>query len=44
MPQRGPAAYFPAMTPQFRSTLQRVLGMQLVALLLLWLLQTHYAA
>lgn len=44
MPRREPAAYFLPMTPQFRSTLQRVLGMQLVALLLLWLLQAHYAA
>jgi hypothetical protein len=32
------------MTPQFRSTLWRVLSMQVFALLLLWWLQSHYAA
>ncbi len=32
------------MTPQFRATLQRVLGIQLITLVLLWLLQSHYAA
>lgn len=32
------------MTPKFRSTLVRVMSMQLVTLLLLWLLQSHYAA
>jgi hypothetical protein len=28
---------------RFRSTLVRVLGVQVVTLLLLWLLQSHYA-
>lgn len=31
------------MTPPFRTTLWRVMGVQLVALALLWLLQWHYA-
>jgi hypothetical protein len=31
------------MSTQFRNTLVRVLGLQVVTLLLLWLLQTHYA-
>jgi hypothetical protein len=32
------------MTSKFRSTLWRVLTMQVAALLLLWWLQAHYAA
>jgi hypothetical protein len=32
------------MTPKFRTTLLRVMSIQLVTLLLLWLLQSHYAA
>ena len=31
------------MSPTFRSTLVRVMTMQVVALVLLWLLQTRYA-
>jgi hypothetical protein len=31
------------MTPPFRSTLWRVLSMQVVALALLWWLQHHYS-
>jgi hypothetical protein len=30
------------MTSRFRRTLVRVLGVQIVTLLLLWLLQSHY--
>jgi hypothetical protein len=32
------------MTPKFRTTLVRVMSVQLITLLLLWLLQSHYAA
>jgi hypothetical protein len=32
------------MTPPFRTTLWRVLAVQLVTLVLLWLLQTRYAS
>ena len=32
------------MTPTFRTTLIRVMSIQLAALLLLWLLQSHYAS
>ncbi len=32
------------MTPSFRTTLWRVMAVQLAALALLWLLQSHYAA
>jgi hypothetical protein len=32
------------MTPPVRTTLWRVLSIQLVTLVLLWLLQTHYAS
>jgi hypothetical protein len=38
------AWYFPAMQSQFRSTLWKVLAIQGVALLLLWLLQSRYAS
>jgi hypothetical protein len=32
------------MTPQFRTTLWRVLSIQAVTLLLLWLMQSRYAS
>jgi hypothetical protein len=32
------------MTPPFRTTLWRVLGIQLATLILLWLLQSRYAS
>jgi len=32
------------MTPHFRTTLLRVMSIQFITLLLLWLLQSHYAA
>lgn len=40
----GTAWYFLPMTSRFRSTLWRVLGIQAIALALLWLLQSRYAA
>lgn len=43
LPAPSPAAYLPRMTPQFRTTLWRVLSIQLVALGLLWLLQSRYS-
>jgi len=32
------------MTPPFRTTLWRVMGVQVIALVLLWLLQSRYAS
>jgi len=43
LPAPSPAAYLPRMTPQFRATLWRVLSIQLLALGLLWLLQSRYS-
>jgi len=43
LPAPSPPAYLPRMTPQFRATLWRVLSIQLVALGLLWLLQSRYS-
>ena len=43
LPAPSLAAYLPRMTPQFRATLWRVLSIQLVALGLLWLLQSRYS-
>lgn|GEM_PF-2040462 len=39
----SPSSKFAWMTPPFRTTLWRVLGIQLVTLALLWLLQSRYA-
>jgi hypothetical protein len=36
--------YLSRMTPPFRTTLWRVLGIQLVTLVILWLMQTRYAS
>lgn len=36
--------YLSPMTPPFRTTLWRVLGIQLVTLVVLWLLQSRYAS
>ena len=39
-----PRSTFFTMTSRFRSTLWRVLGIQTIALVLLWLLQLRYAS
>lgn len=40
----GSACYFLTMSSRFRSTLWRVLAIQAVTLVLLWLLQSRYAS